>query len=344
MRLSNVTFRYRRRAPLVIHDADAHLAPGDVIELTGVNGAGKSTLLRLLAGLARPSTGTITGRPPVVGFAPDRFPSSQPFNVATYLRHMSRVRGGARWEPWAERLNMGHLLGTRLADLSKGSAHKVGLAQALMADPGLLILDEPFAGLDADTREVLPAIATEVAARGGIVIASDHQGGLRGLPGLRHWSMVDGRLKESTTTPLTTPPEPTPPTPALAPSTTAAPPRTTAPPAEPTKPETSSAAQTTVPDASSAPQATVAVTLPADELPRFLARMRDEGYQAREIDAGNHRPRTTGDQPYKTETHRTHTAEDRACKTRRTQATEDRTSEAETRDEDRRARTTEVTG
>jgi ABC-type multidrug transport system ATPase subunit len=238
MRLSNVSFRYRRRDPLVIEDADAHLAPGDVIELTGVNGAGKSTLLRLLAGLARPTTGTIADRPPVVGFAPDRFPTGQPFTVTAYLRHMSRVRGGARWEPWIERLNMGHLLATPLADLSKGSAHKVGLAQALMAEPGLLILDEPFAGLDADTREALPSIATEVAGRGGIVVASDHQGGMRGLPGLRHWSMVDGHLKEGTATPL---------------------------PAAPAR-------------------ATVAVTLPAGEVPRFLARMREEGFQAREIE------------------------------------------------------------
>ncbi|MEV0617856.1 ATP-binding cassette domain-containing protein [Nonomuraea sp. NPDC050404] len=238
MRLSNVSFRYRRREPFVIEDADASLAPGDIIELTGVNGAGKSTLLRLLAGLARPTTGTITERPAVVGFAPDRFPASQPFTVTAYLRHMSRVRGGARWEPWIERLNMGHLLGTPLGDLSKGSAHKVGLAQALMADPGLLILDEPFAGLDADTREALPSITTEVAGRGGIVIASDHQGGLRGLPDLRHWSVVDGHLKESTAAPLSV---------------------------------------------ASAP-ATVAVTVPAGELARFLARMRDEGYQAREIE------------------------------------------------------------
>jgi ABC-type multidrug transport system ATPase subunit len=241
MRLSKVSFRYRRRDPFVIEDADAHLAPGEVIELTGVNGAGKSTLLRLLAGLARPTTGTIADRPQVVGFAPDRLPTAQPFTVTAYLRHMARVRGGARWEPWIERLNMGHLLDTPLSDLSKGSAHKVGLTQALMAGPGLLILDEPFAGLDADTRETLPAIATEVAARGGIVIASDHQGGLRTLPAVRHWSVVDGHLKESTAN-------------------------------DPPEREAGPAA------------ATVAVTLPAAEVPRFLARMRDEGYPAREIE------------------------------------------------------------
>ncbi|MGN9838724.1 ABC transporter ATP-binding protein [Nonomuraea sp. H19] len=250
MRLSQVSFRYRRRDHFVIQDADARLAPGDVIELTGVNGAGKSTLLRLLAGLARPTTGTITDRPGIVGYAPDRFPTGQPFTVSAYLRHMSRVRGGARWEPWAERLNMGHLLALRLGELSKGSAHKVGLAQALMAEPGLLILDEPFAGLDTDTREALPSIATEVAARGGIVIAGDHQGGLRALPGMRHWSVVDGRLKESTA--------------AVAHDKAAV-----------IGPRDGAAGR---------PDVTVAVTMPADEVQRFLVRMRDEGYQAREIE------------------------------------------------------------
>ncbi|MFG3442665.1 ATP-binding cassette domain-containing protein [Nonomuraea sp. NPDC047897] len=196
MRLSQVSFRYRRRARDILHGVDARLDPGDLIELAGANGAGKSTLLRLLAGLTPPTSGTVTDRPAVVGFAPDRFPTGQPFTVAGYLRHMSRVRGGVRWEPWAERLDMTHLLGVRLRELSKGSAHKVGLAQALMADPGLLILDEPFAGLDPDTRDVLPAVVTEVAARGGIVVASDHQGGLRGLAPLRHWALRDGRLAE----------------------------------------------------------------------------------------------------------------------------------------------------
>ncbi|MFF4190600.1 ATP-binding cassette domain-containing protein [Nonomuraea sp. NPDC001831] len=261
MRLLQVSFRYRRRQPFVLEEADAQLAPGDAIELTGVNGAGKSTLLRLLAGLARPTRGRIADRPGVVGFAPDRFPTAQPFTVTSYLTHMASVRGGARWRPWAERLNMGHLLGLPLGELSKGSAHKVGLVQALMADPGLLILDEPFAGLDADARETLPAIVTEVAGRGGIVVASDHQGGLRGLPGLRSWSLVDGHLKEAT-------------------------------PATPVAPTSAAAVAQATPAASVAPPThtperpltTVAVTLPADELPLFLTRMRDQGYRTSALD------------------------------------------------------------
>ncbi|MFI7451564.1 ATP-binding cassette domain-containing protein [Nonomuraea sp. NPDC049714] len=209
MRLTNVSFRYTRRDQPVIQGVDAQLAPGDVIELTGANGAGKSTLLRLLAGLTRPTGGTITGRPAVVGLAPDRFPAEQPFTVSAYLNHMSRIRGGARWEPWAERLNMAELLDVRLVALSKGSGHKVGLAQALMADPGLLLLDEPFAGLDADTREALPPIVEELSRRGVIVIASDHQGGLRGLPSARRWSLSEGRLQELTAgTTDDVPPEP----------------------------------------------------------------------------------------------------------------------------------------
>ncbi|MFF0862305.1 ATP-binding cassette domain-containing protein [Nonomuraea sp. NPDC003560] len=264
MRLLQVSFRYRRRQPFVLEEADAQLAPGDAIELTGANGAGKSTLLRLLAGLARPTRGHITDRPGVVGFAPDRFPTAQPFTVTSYLTHMASVRGGARWRPWAERLNMGHLLSLPLGELSKGSAHKVGLVQALMADPGLLILDEPFAGLDADARETLPAIVTEVAGRGGIVVASDHQGGLRGLPGLRSWSLVDGHLKEST------PAAPEPP---------AA--RISATPVAQVAPAASASPPAHTPER---PLTTVAVTLPADKLPLFLTRMRDQGYRTSALD------------------------------------------------------------
>ncbi|MFI6319551.1 ATP-binding cassette domain-containing protein [Nonomuraea sp. NPDC050556] len=198
MRLSNVSFAYRRRQPSVLREVTVTLDRGDMVEVAGVNGAGKSTLLRLLAGVTRPVSGTITGRPPVVGFAPDRLPIAQPFTVAAYLRHMARVRGGASWKPWIERLGAEHLLGLRLRELSKGSAHKVGLTQALMADPGLLILDEPFAGLDADTRSVLPSILGELASQGTIVVVSDHQGGLRDLSPIRQWSVIDGRVKEST--------------------------------------------------------------------------------------------------------------------------------------------------
>ncbi|MFE0149748.1 ATP-binding cassette domain-containing protein [Nonomuraea sp. NPDC059007] len=206
MDLSNVSFRYRRRAPDVIRNAHTVLNPGDVIELTGANGAGKSTLLRLLAGLTHPTKGQITARPTTVGYAPDHLPTAQPFTVSTYLDHMARIRGGATWRPWADRLNLTHLVRLPLRELSKGSAHKVALVQALMGKPGLLLLDEPFAGLDTDTRDALPAIVTELAAGGTIVVAGDHEAGLHSLPTLRHWTLTNGTLQEPSPLACTAPP------------------------------------------------------------------------------------------------------------------------------------------
>ncbi|MBB4940381.1 ABC-type multidrug transport system ATPase subunit [Streptosporangium album] len=188
-----MSFRYSRRGPWVLRDVDLTLRAGSVIEVTGRNGAGKSTLLRLLAGIIPPSRGSIADRPRVVGYAPDVFPVDQPFTVIAYLTHMARIRGvspaGAR-EP-AGRLNATHLLDQPLGDLSKGSAQKAGLIQALLAPPDLLILDEPFAGLDEQTRAELPVIIGEIAASGGTVVVSDHQNQLQDFPGADHW-LVDG--------------------------------------------------------------------------------------------------------------------------------------------------------
>lgn len=193
MRLSGVSFRYARRGPWVLRDVELTLRAGSVIEVTGRNGAGKSTLLRLLAGIIPPSRGSIADRPRVVGYAPDVFPVDQPFTVTAYLTHLARIRGvsAAGAQELAERLNATHLLDQPLGDLSKGSAQKTGLIQALLAPPDLLILDEPFAGLDEQTRTELPVIIGEIAANGGTVVVSDHQNQLQDFPGADHW-LVDG--------------------------------------------------------------------------------------------------------------------------------------------------------
>jgi ABC-type multidrug transport system ATPase subunit len=189
VQLEQVAFRYRHRAPWVLRDVTLTVPRGRVIEVTGSNGAGKSTLLRLLAGIVPPVRGRITGRPAHVGYAPERFPAAQPFTAGAYLGHLARMRGvpADRVGEWASRLGFDGLLATRLPDLSKGSAHKAGLIQALIASSGLLVLDEPFAGLDTTTRAALPAILTELASGGTSVIVSDHQGDLREQPGVARW-------------------------------------------------------------------------------------------------------------------------------------------------------------
>lgn len=196
MRLSEVCFRYSRRDPWVLRDVELTLRPGSVVEVTGCNGAGKSTLLRLLAGIVPPSRGSISGQPRTVGYAPDVFPVDQPFTVMAYLTHLAGVRDVSpkRTGELAGRLDALPLLDRRLGDLSKGSAQKVGLIQSLLAPPDLLILDEPFAGLDAHTRGELPAIIGEIAAAGGTVVVSDHQNQLDTFPGAEHWLVGGGAV------------------------------------------------------------------------------------------------------------------------------------------------------
>ncbi|MEU4821764.1 ATP-binding cassette domain-containing protein [Actinomadura sp. NPDC023710] len=196
MRLERVAFRYRRRDPWVFRDVTLSLPEGSVTEVTGHNGAGKSTLLRVIAGLRRPREGVVGDRPARVGYAPERFPVDQPFSVRAYLGHMAAIRRvpADTGDVWAERLSFDHLLDVRLSELSKGSAQKIGLAQALMADPELLILDEPFAGLDAATRDSLPELISELASRGSTVVVSDHQRCIEAMPGVDRWHVANGSV------------------------------------------------------------------------------------------------------------------------------------------------------
>lgn len=193
--------RYARRAPWVLHDVDLTLPDGALVRVTGRNGAGKSTLLRLVAGVAAPIRGTINGAPDVIGYAPEAFPRGQPFTVRAYLRHMARLRGlgrqGARREVGrvTERLGMTELLGTSLRELSKGGGHKVGVAQALLVPSGLVVLDEPFSGLDGPARAALTAMVHDAVRDGGTVVYSGHGRAGPGLAGALRWRVADGRVR-----------------------------------------------------------------------------------------------------------------------------------------------------
>jgi ABC-type Mn2+/Zn2+ transport system ATPase subunit len=194
VRFEQVAFRYARRAGWALHAVDQLVEPGQIIVVLGHNGAGKSTLLQLAAGVRRPTRGVIRDRPAVVGWVPERFPADQPFTAGGYLHRMAEVRGQsdpAVVDRWIERLLLAEHAGTRLSELSKGTAQKVGLAQALLVRPGLLVLDEPWEGLDATARTLIPDIVAEVTLAGGSVLVSDHRGEITGLPGARHWTVAD---------------------------------------------------------------------------------------------------------------------------------------------------------
>lgn len=131
---------------------------------------------------------------------PERFPANQPYTVDRYLLAMGALAGldkdgqVAAVDKWCGRLGIASFLGTKLASLSKGTAQKVGLAQALLAPPDLLILDEPWEGLDAATRELVPEIVSEVQEAGGAVLVSDHLGETARLPGAATWTVADANV------------------------------------------------------------------------------------------------------------------------------------------------------
>ena len=200
MRIEDVWLRYGRRGPWVLKEVSLSLTRGDVAVLVGRNGAGKSTLLRALVGTLVPARGRISGRRDPIAWVPERFPANQPFHVLDYLTFMGGMRGLGSAEArsavrsWADRFNLTPYLNVRLGSLSKGTAQKVGLTQALLTPPGLLVLDEPTEGLDAAVLAELPMVVAEVTAAGGTVLVSDHSGKLVDLPGAQRWVVAGGRV------------------------------------------------------------------------------------------------------------------------------------------------------
>ncbi|MFE1935695.1 ATP-binding cassette domain-containing protein [Streptomyces sp. NPDC059474] len=179
MRLRGVGRRYGLGGPWVLRDVDLEVPPGSLTRVEGRNGSGKSTLLRLLAGIDAPSTGRITGRP-ATAYVPERFPAELPFSALGYLTHLGRIHGLSRAAAargageWLERFGADGYAGTPLAELSKGTSQKIAVAQALLAAPGLLVLDEAWTGLDQAARGVLDAAVAERVADGGAVVFVDH--------------------------------------------------------------------------------------------------------------------------------------------------------------------------
>jgi ABC-2 type transport system ATP-binding protein len=180
MRLRGVGRRYGLRAPWVLRDIDADLAPGVLHRVAGPNGCGKSTLLRLLAGIDAPSAGEITGRPDRCAYVPERFSAALPFTAAGYLTHLARVRGTRGRQAqrsaleWLERFGAAAHARTPMGELSKGSSQKVAVAQALLAGPDLLVLDEAWTGLDQDARGELDRAVAERLTAGATVVYVDH--------------------------------------------------------------------------------------------------------------------------------------------------------------------------
>lgn len=202
---TDLSKRYSRRGPLVLDGVTLDLAPGTVTQLTGSNGSGKSTLLRLLAGITQPTGGRVDGRPRVVGYVPERFPSDLRHSPAAYLGWLGRVRGLSAAETATRADRLAYRLGLQAAarrqpmrDLSKGTTQKVAVIQALLDSPGLVLLDEAWTGLDAEAQSALSELVAESRASGSIVVFTDHGQRAVGLAPDATFLVDDGHLRALT--------------------------------------------------------------------------------------------------------------------------------------------------
>ncbi|HEV7489935.1 MAG TPA: ABC transporter ATP-binding protein [Rhodanobacteraceae bacterium] len=148
----------------VVRDLDLLLRKGEVLGLLGVNGAGKSTTLRMIAGVLAPSAGVVRvegqdlqEHPELarrsIGYLPETAPLHSELNVAEFLSFCARLHGLARGSDSAvaraiERCGLGDVRRRLIGALSKGFRQRVGLAQAILHEPDLIVLDEPASGLD----------------------------------------------------------------------------------------------------------------------------------------------------------------------------------------------------
>ncbi len=175
---------YGRHRGLV--DLSLEVRPGEVVGYLGPNGAGKTTTIRLLLDFIRPTSGRaevfgLDARSDSVeirskvGFLPGELIAYDGMTGWEFLTYLSNLRGGVDWsftESLADRLELD--LTRKIRNLSKGNKQKVGLVQAFMAKPELLILDEPTGGLDPLMQQEFYRLVREAEAEGQTVFLSSH--------------------------------------------------------------------------------------------------------------------------------------------------------------------------
>jgi ABC-2 type transport system ATP-binding protein len=166
---------------------DLEVHPGELVGLLGPNGAGKSTLVKIACGLVRPSAGEaqVAGEPAgspaaraAIGYLAElfRFPDwLRADELLTLHQRLAGSAGGrAERRELLELVGLGDAAGTRVAAMSKGMQQRLGIAQALVGTPRLLMLDEPTSALDPVGRRIVRDLLLELKRRGVAVLLNSH--------------------------------------------------------------------------------------------------------------------------------------------------------------------------
>jgi ABC-2 type transport system ATP-binding protein len=180
--------RKRFGAHTAVEGLDLVVPAGSIYGLLGPNGSGKTTTLRMIMGILVPDAGEVEllgGRPDAarqrrVGYLPEERGLYRRMRVSDVLVFLAEIRGVPRAEGtrrargWLERLGLGEWGDRRVEDLSKGMQQKVQFIGTVLHEPELLVLDEPFSGLDPINQDVLEAIVRDLHARGTTILFSTH--------------------------------------------------------------------------------------------------------------------------------------------------------------------------
>ena len=174
----------------VVKDLSFELGPGSVLGFLGPNGAGKSTTMKMITGFLTPSNGTVSihgfdissqrqAAQASMGYLPEGTPCYEDMTVSSFLRFIAEIRGarGALIKQWVDRVtetvSLSDVVHQRIETLSKGYKRRLGLAQALIHDPSILILDEPTDGLDPNQKHQVRQMILDLSDQ-KIVIISTH--------------------------------------------------------------------------------------------------------------------------------------------------------------------------
>ena len=159
----------------VLQDVCLEIPEGQVLGLLGPNGAGKSTLMKILIGLWAADSGTVSV-PPRIGYLPENNPLYEEMYVAEYLRFMASLTAKrSNSETVSDLIDRVGLTPERhkhIRELSKGYRQRVGLAQALLGDPQLLILDEPTTGLDPNQLVEIRSLIRELGKERTVILST----------------------------------------------------------------------------------------------------------------------------------------------------------------------------
>ena len=162
-------------AQQVLRDVTMEIPEGQVLGLLGPNGAGKSTLMKILIGLWKADSGSIQA-PVRIGYLPENNPLYEEMYVAEYLAFMAQMTNSQ-----SQKTNVNKLIDLvgltperhkHIRELSKGYRQRVGLAQALLGDPQLLILDEPTTGLDPNQLVEIRALIRDLGKERTVILST----------------------------------------------------------------------------------------------------------------------------------------------------------------------------